>query len=133
MNPTFLTYDDYKIINKFDLILKQDFMKDCPPQSYNECDYYFSYKKDRNFPTDYIKPDFDLTGKMAKYYLDILKYGVNPHEPRTYPNQYKNNRIFAKLCGILMDIYDAGYSEKINFHSCGGRDLILSFTFYKNR
>ena len=131
MNTTFLTSDDRKVINKYDLILKQDFFKFCTPERFN--DYtYFNYKKDRYFPTDYVKAEFDLTGKMARYYLDILKYGVNPHEPRTYPNQYKNNLIFAELCSILIDIYDAGYTEKINYHSYGGRDLVLSFTFYKN-
>lgn len=131
MNTNFLTSDDYKVINKYDLILKQDFFKFCTPERFNNYSY-FDYKKYRDFPTDYVEVSFTLKGKMAQYYLDILKYGVNPHQPRTYPNQYKNNRIFAELCSILMDIYDVGYSEEISSHHCRGRDLILSFRFNKN-
>ena len=97
-----------------------------------DADHSFAFREDRHFPTDYVEPEFNLYGKKAQYYLDILKYGVNPHQPRTYPNQYKNNRIFAELCSILMDIYDAGYSEEISSHHCRGRDLILSFRFNKN-
>jgi hypothetical protein len=133
MNTSFLTSDDRKVINKYDLILKQDFMKFCPPKKYGEIDYEFDYKKCSDFPTDYIKADFFLYGRMAQYYLDILKYGVNAGEPFTYPKRYKNNRIFDKLCSILMNIYDAGYSEQINFHCDGGRDLVLGFKFDRIR
>ena len=128
MNTTFLTSDDRKVINEYDLILKQDFFKFCTPERFNDYSY-FNYKKYHYFPTDYVKPEFNLKGKMAQYYLDILKYGVNPHEPRTYPNQYKNNRNFAELCSILMDIYDAGYSEEISSHHYRGRNLIIGFRF----
>lgn len=128
MNTTFLTSDDYKIIDKYDLIPKQDFLKFCTAERF-DANHSFAFREDRHFPTDYVEPEFNLYGKKAQYYLDIIKYGVNPHEPRTYPNKYKNNKIFAELCSILMDIHDAGYSEQMNFNCDGGRDLILGFTF----